>query len=287
MDDGTQTEVSNDSIQPQSVKVPVEPQEPVLKVKYLLDSLENASQVDSLRARFTEDQQRTIFALNRIEAVRVGPGSNLIIPDTLVTDFNIYAPFPKNLEIIDTIPKAVLINQRTQAFALYEKGNLVRWGPISSGKQSTPTPNGLHYGNYKAKHKISTVNEDWKLPYYFNFMNFEGVGVHQYLLPGFPASHACVRLPMEDAQFIYDWAKQWQLDPTGNKIIKHGTPFMVFGEYDYENPFPWLNLAKDPESNELATGELEVLKNYVRDYLEDERNFVNPPGDSTAVRPIA
>lgn len=249
---------------------------PPLVIKYRLDSLADPKITDSILSLYSDEQKELIFALNRIEAVRVGPGSNLVIPDTLLTDFNFYSPFPKMLPLLDSIPKSVLISQRVQAFALYEGSRLIKWGPISSGKLSTPTPNGLHYGNYKAKRKISTVNESWILPYYFNFMNFEGVGVHQYLLPGFPASHACVRLSMADAKYIYDWAHQWELDSAERVVVKNGTPFMVFGEYNYEEPAPWLHLVKDPSYNNLTNAEIQVLKGYVEEYFQDERNFHHP-----------
>lgn len=265
-------EVKTDSIPVIDIK-----EEPPLVITYHLDSIANMKVLDSL---YSSEEQRIIFGLNRIEDVRVGAGSLLLIPDTLFTDILRYSPFPETLQIFDTIPKTVLIAQRIQAFGLYERGKLVKWGPVSSGKKSTPTPNGLHYGNYKAQRKVSTVNKDWILPYYFNFMNFEGVGVHQYLLPGFPASHACVRLDMDDAKYIYDWAKQWQLDPPGNKIVKNGTPFMVFGEYEFEDESPpWMDLARNPEANRLNDAEMQTLKNYVENYLKDEKNYEEPPAE--------
>ncbi|UJH92230.1 hypothetical protein LZ575_06620 [Antarcticibacterium sp. 1MA-6-2] len=55
-------------------------------------------------------------------------GTSLVFPDTLLADFNKYAPFPASLGILDSIPKVVLISQRVQAFGLYEKGELIRWG---------------------------------------------------------------------------------------------------------------------------------------------------------------
>lgn len=253
--------------------LPEELPEPKLVINYHLDSLATLEELDSLYARFSDEEERFILALNRIERVRVGAGTKLVIPDTLISNVLKYSPFPEKLGDLDSIPKTVLISQRVQAFGLYENGNLIKWGPVSSGKFSTPTPNGLHYGNYKAKRKISTVNSDWILPYYFNFMNFEGVGVHQYLLPGFPASHACVRLDMEDAKFIYDWAKQWKLDKQGNTVVKNGTPFMVFGTYNYDGEAPWFNLFADPDSNLMSKEELETIKNYVANYMKDDRNF--------------
>ncbi len=249
----------------------VEKKEPPFIITYKLDSIVDMTVWDSL---YTPHEKKLIYALNRIEQVRVGVGVKLLVPDTLSPDLMFYSPFPGNLDLLDSIPKTVLIAQRIQAFGLYENGKLIKWGPVSSGKQSTPTPNGLHYGNYKAKRKVSTVNSDWILPYYFNFMNFEGVGVHQYLLPGFPASHACVRLDMDDAMFIYNWAEQWKLDSRGRTVERNGTPFMVFGEYDFkaETP-PWTSLATDPDSNFLNKSELETLSIYVQSYLSNPKNF--------------
>lgn len=257
-----------------SILVIEEIKEPEYIVTYHLDSLVNEVQIDSFETKYSAEEKRIILALNRLDETRLKVGTQVIIPDSLFSDLIHYSPFPMVFAELDSIPKTVLINQRIQGFALYENGKLIKWGPVSSGKASTPTPNGLHYGNYKAKRKVSTVNEDWLLPYYFNFMNFEGVGVHQYLLPGFPASHACVRLRMDDAKYIYDWAKQWELDQKGRTVIKNGTPFMVFGEYDYESPFPWQGLASDENFNKLTPDEIDVITQYVEDYMKDPLNFV-------------
>ena len=245
---------------------------PKIIVNYRLDSLVYTPQIDSFQNKYNQEEKKIIFALNRIDYGRLRVGSKLVIPDTLVIDLMKYSPFPENLEILDSIPKTILIAQRIQGFALYEKGKLIKWGPVSSGKRSTPTPNGLHYTNYKAKLKISTVDGAWKMPYYFNFMNFYGVGIHEYSLPGYPASHACVRIYQEDARFIYDWAQQWKLDKSGQKIIKNGTPFMVYGEYDYDAPAPWLQLVTNNKSNEITESELETLKKYKAAYDADEKN---------------
>lgn len=251
-------------------------QELPLFITYHIDSIESAAEVDSFKNRFSESQQEFIFALNRMDAYRLSPGDKLVIPDTLTTNFLDYSPFPQSLEMLDSIPKTVLISRRVQGFGLYENGRLLRWGPVSSGKKSTPTPAGLFYGNYRAKEKVSTVNDSWLMPYYFNFMNFEGVGVHQYSMPGYPASHACVRLRNDDAIAIYHWANQWQLDPSGQVVRRNGTPFMVFGDYNFDQPVPWLRLAENPNSNYLTAEEMEVLRTYVTEYRKDRRNFETP-----------
>lgn len=247
-----------------------------LFVTYHLDSMETAASVDSFRQNYNPLEQEFIFALNRMDANRLDAGDVLLIPDTLTTNFFDYSPFPEKFEMLDSIPKVVLISRRIQGFALYEHGKLLRWGPVSSGKMSTPTPAGLFYGNHKAVRKVSTVNDAWILPYYFNFMNFEGVGVHQYDMPGYPASHACVRLREEDAKEIYNWAEQWKLDETGQIVRRNGTPFMVFGNYNFEAEVPWLDLAVNPNSNFLSAEEMGILKEYVIQYGKDKRNFDSP-----------
>lgn len=253
--------------------------EPAFVITYKIDSMLTQATVDSFKSKYSSEHQHLIFALNRVDARRLNKGDVLVVPDTLTGNLKDYSPFPENLDILDSVPQAVLISQRIQAFALYEKSKLVKWGPLSSGKKSTPTPNGLFYGNYKARKKVSTINPDWLMPYYFNFMNFEGVGVHEYSMPGYPASHACVRLRKEDAMYVYDWARQWELTPDGNSVMRNGTPFMVYGEYDFDKPSPWLNLAKDHEDNFLKTEEKDTLKAYVRSYFKDERNFAKPENE--------
>ena len=266
-------------------------EEEQLIVTYHIDSIESSTALDSFDTVYDEVAQKYIFALNRMDARRLDPGDRIVIPDTLVADWMAYSPFPGKLKVLDSIPKTVLISRRIQAFALYENDKLKRWGPISSGKESTATPIGIYYGNYKAKRKISTINSSWIMPYYFNFMNFEGVGVHQYSLPGYPASHGCVRLREQDAKFIYDWAKQWELDDNGQFVVKNGTPFMVYGEYNYEALPPWLNLAENRLANFVTEKELQTIQQYVLEYFRNDKNFEQKqeelPPDSTGALDFA
>lgn len=253
-----------------------EVQELPLMITYHLDSLSSKASVDTFKSRYSKSELEFILALNRIDENYLSAGDLLIIPDTLTANFLDYSPFPARFEMLDSIPKVVLISRRVQGFALYEHGELKHWGPVSSGKKSTPTPAGLFYGNYKALRKISTVDESWILPYYFNFLNFDGVGVHQYAMPGYPGSHACVRLRNEDAKVIYNWADQWQLDGTGQVVQRNGTPFMVFGDFNFDAGLPWLDLADHPNCNFLTAEEMRILKEYTLQYRKDSRNFEPP-----------
>ena len=76
-------------------------------------------------------------------------------------------------------------------------------------------------------------------PWYFNISNKGGVAMHQYFLPGYPASHSCIRMYEEDAKWIFDWAQQWEISEDGATVIKNGTPVLLFGTYNFEEPSAW------------------------------------------------
>lgn len=240
------------------------------EIRYTVDSLRSAAHLDSLLNNFSEKEIKNILALNRMDRNRLRPGKKFIVPECASAEFKDFSPFPENISFMKCVPKTVLISQRVQAFGLYENGKLVKWGPVSTGKNSTRTPNGLNYGNYKAREKVSTVDKSWVLPYYFNFMNFEGIGTHQYALPGYPASHGCVRMYMDDAKYIFDWARMWEVKKS--RIVKNGTPFIVFGQYDYGAERPWLNLNENMKANDLKQGEIDELRAYIDQYHSDPRN---------------
>ncbi|HKQ18744.1 MAG TPA: L,D-transpeptidase, partial [Candidatus Eisenbacteria bacterium] len=136
-------------------------------------------------------------------------------------------------------PKAIVVHKEWQVFGAYEGGRLIRWGPISSGRRTMRTPEGLFYLNWRSSGRRSTVNRNWYLRWYYNFENHKGLSFHQYALPGRPASHACIRLLERDAQWIYHWGESWQLDRQGRKVLARGTPVLVLEAFDFGSAPPW------------------------------------------------
>jgi L,D-transpeptidase catalytic domain len=228
------------------------------EITFHADSIGNKSELYLFDSMFTPNQKEIIAALNRLDVSRLTVGRNLVVPDTFYPLLLTYAPFPARLPMSDSIPQMILVSLRVQAFAMYESGKLIRWGPVSTGKQSTPTPAKLYYCNYKSKKKISTVSDEWIMPWYFNIENFDGIGLHQFTLPGYPASHTCIRMYEEDAKFNFQWSHQWQL--SGDSIIKYGTPVIVYGTYHFDQQKPWRNLVEHPHDNRLSAIELQEIQ---------------------------
>jgi len=209
-----------------------------------------------LQQQFGPEGYADLLRLNRVDAEHVRQGDALVVPDRLL-DAVAICPFPRQLAA-DLCPseKLLLVSRRVQAFGAYENGVLVRWGPTSTGRMETPTPAGLFYTNWRTKSRRSNDNDEWVLPWYVNFINESGVSFHQFALPGYPASHACVRLLAADAHWIYDWADSWVLSKNGREVLLEGTPVLVFGDYDYAAPPPWRRLTNDPLATSMRLEEI-------------------------------
>jgi lipoprotein-anchoring transpeptidase ErfK/SrfK len=213
----------------------------------------NAQSLSSLKSTLGEQGISLVLKLNRLDPKHVRKGTTLVVPDA-PAELIAFSPFPQELEMGGSLPKLILVSREAQAFGAYEAGKLVYWGPTSTGKKSTQTPAGLYHTNWKKKETRSTVNPTWILPWAFNLDNLGGIAFHEYDLPGFPASHGCVRLLNQDAQWIYGWADTWIVSKQDNSVVAFGTPVIIFGDYSYGKEAPWKRLASDPSAASVSKG---------------------------------
>lgn len=143
-------------------------------------------------------------------------GMILAIPKTL-DNISAYDISPFSLHINGFNEKVIFINKTLLAWAAYdEQGELVWWGPISSGMNTCTVKSGCNTpnGEFKIIRKqgedcISTSfprnpegeNGGAAMPYCMHF--FLGYALHgSEELPGYNASHGCVRLFIEDAKWL-------------------------------------------------------------------------------------
>lgn len=246
-------------------EVPKEPAVAKERITYTAWPLkENDSAKKALKEKFTEDERYIIYALNRVDAKNYNRADTLIIPNKILGDFLGYSPFPASVAILNDVKKIIFFSYSIQAYAVYENGKLIKWGPTSMGSKAKQTPTGLSFTNWKSKRAISTVKSEWILPWNFNIRNKDGVGWHQYDLPGYPASHSCLRLLDADAQWLYGWADQWILKDNAT-LLANGTPVIVFGAYPWGERRPWKNLLENPEANNISE---EMLKDEIAPNLE-------------------
>jgi len=122
------------------------------------------------------------------------------------------APFPIKLE--GEHQKQIIIDQDKLAWAAYDaEGNLIKWGPISSGRDRCPDANRscrtltgifrvFSKENEKCTSDVFPIGKGGaKMPYCMFF--HKGFALHgSEDIPGVRASHGCVRMFIEDAKWL-------------------------------------------------------------------------------------
>jgi lipoprotein-anchoring transpeptidase ErfK/SrfK len=97
----------------------------------------------------------------------------------------------------------MLISLRRQRIQVYDKQGLVAQAPISSGRSGYRTPTGIFSILQKNKHHRSNLYNDAPMPN-MQRLTWSGIALHAGALPGYPASHGCIRLPYSFSRWLFD-----------------------------------------------------------------------------------
>jgi hypothetical protein len=198
---------------------------------------------------------RLVYMINRRDIEHILAGDTLVVPEQVGDPLD-FAPFPRVVPGAEGESKLILVSLRVQALGAYEAGRLVYWAPASTGRREKPTPPGRYHVNWTSRERISSVNGEWLLRWVVNIHNTSGISTHQYALPGYPASHSCVRLMEEDARWVHDWVDMWVVNSDETEVVKPGTPLIVFGEWIWDARDPWRNLPDDRGACTISAEEI-------------------------------
>jgi lipoprotein-anchoring transpeptidase ErfK/SrfK len=237
------------------------------KAKFSTINLGGKDPYDELVSLIGEKNITSTLAINHIDNTHVKPNSTLVIPESY-KDPSWWQFMPTKVESLQTISKLLIVSAPLQVFGAYEWGNLVYTGPVSTGKESSQTPAGLYFMNWKGEEVESSFDDEWILKWNFNIDNELGISLHEYELPGFPASHSCVRLYAADAKWMYDWGEQWTLVPDSETKLANGTPVIIYGAYDFTQNPPWTRLPTDPQAMYIKESDLNKV---VRTHMSELR----------------
>jgi hypothetical protein len=122
--------------------------------------------------------------------------------------------FPNSILADSKSSRFTIIDLKTQHLACYEKGVLVRICDISTAKKGYPDLIGHWKVVKKSKDAISSIwKDDMGNPFAMPWAVAIGGGywIHQGVLPGYPASHGCVRVRRANARWYFHWSKSGDL----------------------------------------------------------------------------
>jgi len=105
-------------------------------------------------------------------------------------------------EVAPSGPIVMVISLDEQLAYVYRNGLRIGVSTVSTGKKGKETPTGIFTILQKQVEHYSTLYDDAPMPY-MQRLTWGGVALHAGHLPGYPASHGCVRMPYEFARFLY------------------------------------------------------------------------------------
>lgn len=162
---------------------------------------------------FPNEQQRDLVQRVNRTYNYLWQGKEIAIPRNLANATMLsLSPFP--LQITPDTDKQIIVDQDKLAWGAYDRnGQLVKWGPIASGRDKCPdsskacrTLTGIF--RVFSKENVKCVSDIFpigkggaKMPYCMYF--HKGFALHgSNDIPGYRASHGCVRMFTQDAKWL-------------------------------------------------------------------------------------
>jgi hypothetical protein len=105
-------------------------------------------------------------------------------------------------EIAPAGPVTVIVSLATQKAYAYRNGVPIGVSTVSTGSDGHATPTGVFTVLQKDADHVSNLYKDAKMPF-MQRLTWGGIAMHAGNLPGYPASHGCIRLPPAFAKLLF------------------------------------------------------------------------------------
>lgn len=105
-------------------------------------------------------------------------------------------------EIAPKGPTLLIVNLKSQRAVLYRNGIPIAASSVSTGRPGYSTPTGVFTILQKHVEHYSSTYDNAPMPY-MQRLTWRGIALHAGKLPGYPASHGCIRLPHAFAKLLY------------------------------------------------------------------------------------
>jgi lipoprotein-anchoring transpeptidase ErfK/SrfK len=103
-------------------------------------------------------------------------------------------------------PLIIAVSIDKQRVRIFDDNGVFAEAPVSTGMPGHPTPTGVFSVIQKHKLHHSNIYSGAPMPY-MQRITWSGVAMHAGVLPGYPASHGCIRMPMSFAVKMWNWTR--------------------------------------------------------------------------------
>lgn len=110
-------------------------------------------------------------------------------------------------DVASELPLHMLVSLDEQKIKVYRGLDLIEVSSISSGKRGHSTPTGVFSILEKRRKHFSNLYDNAPMPF-MQRLTWSGIALHVGRLPGYPASHGCIRLPKAFAQSLYSMTER-------------------------------------------------------------------------------
>lgn len=149
-------------------------------------------------------------------------------------------------------PIMAIVSIKSQQVTLYDAEGWILRAPVSTGTTGRETPAGVFAVVEKNREHRSNMYDDASMPH-MQRITWNGIALHGGPLPGYAASHGCVRLPFGFAEKLFDKTR------IGMRVIISPTDA---GPVDFAHP---ALLTPKPEAIAAAPGRVETLERAAAD----------------------
>lgn len=128
-----------------------------------------------------------------------------LAPDALRNGQYVWYEQPELIRASTTAwdPVTIVISLADQRAYVYRGGRLVAASTVSTGSDGHETPSGEFTILQKKPFHRSNLYSNAPMPW-MQRLTWDGIAIHAGHLPGYPASHGCIRLPKAFAKQLYD-----------------------------------------------------------------------------------
>jgi hypothetical protein len=107
-----------------------------------------------------------------------------------------------NARLSPSGPVVALVSIPQQMIYVYRNGILIGRSTVSTGAKGNSTPGGVFSILEKKQRHYSKKYDNAPMPY-MQRLTWSGIAMHSGQLPGYPASHGCIRLPYDFSQLLF------------------------------------------------------------------------------------